>query len=842
MAKPSKTRQVEGDDDPKEQMKTKTHSLPEELRPSLSRTDSAYSELKRGDDGYSSQGRLHEREDEEDEEDVASQRGADRDTDDADDERRESVFTFASISSLPESAYEMDPANEKGVMHKPYTPMMIRPSFRRPESVRRMQMSSPTPSERSLRRSLLSSQRVRTPNSGKSSVKGSPRRPKWAHEKEEEEKKEYPLVLLHMTLLPIELRWSKETMEELLSGDTLESLQLLQSRLSSTILQRGILIPHPKDEYELLEERLLEALELKTERVTKCGHFRARESTSSASSEDSGVGSSMEDVDNGTSCRTCHRHLSAVSTAVGGGRKWSIKVFAANGLMRASAWTAAWSEMESVDIEIMPWIDEDVRKSLDARTLKEEVEENARQEEEMRRIATTAEEQFRVESVREAKAWDEQTCRDGREQQEDFKKPTDHKMSISKENTVEEDLHPVSRKADDLPPVYPRKDIPLSLLLRNYIFLLAQDKRNVLIFGLTLLTLFFGLRASLGPVTTSLPLPPPIYEHIDAPLPTLQHTSNPSFSRLAQPALPAFVASSAIEQVGSIFERTTAAVETSATSSCSAMLPSTTEDAVFASSESVVEEASNEASATESAASTSAARIAEEETPSEASSTESVALTLLKDAGEEDTPKEAIATESPAASISSESVLEEDIRKEAIAVESVASTSPDSLEEEETAKEAIAIESPAASTSPESLGEEETPKDAIAVESVASTSPDSLGEEEIPKEAIATKSPVVSISSESVVEEEIRKEAIATESVASTSPESQVDEDTPNESPESLVEEEEEEEEEPPTIPTIPNPASIISTTKHTEQQQCLNTASPRHILLEEDAQQRQQQ
>lgn len=805
MAKPSKTRQVEGDDDPKEQMKTKTHSLPEELRPSLSRTDSAYSELKRGEDGYSSQGRLHEREDEEDDLDVALQRGADRDTDDADDERRESVFTFASISSLPESAYEMDPANEKGVIHKPYTPMMIRPSFRRPESVRRMQMSSPTPSERSLRRSLLSSQRVRTPNSGKSSVKGSPRRPKWAHEKEEEEKKEYPLVLLHMTLLPIELRWSEETMEELLSGDTLESLQLLQSRLSSTILQRGILIPHPKDEYELLEERLLEALELKTERVTKCGHFRARESTSSASSEDSGVGSSVEDVDDATSCRTCHRHLSAVSTAVGGGRKWSIKVFAANGLMRASAWTAAWSEMESVDIEIMPWIDEDVRKSLDARTLKEEVEENARQEEEMRRIATTAEEQFRVESVREAKMWDEQACRDGREQQEDFKKPTDHKMSISKENTVDEDLHPVSRKADDLPPVYPRKDIPLSLLLRNYIFLLAQDKRNVLIFGLTLLTLFFGLRASLGPVTTSLPLPPPIYEHINAPLPTLQHTSSPSYSSLAQPALPAFVASSAIEQVESIFERTTAATEESATSSCSAMLPGVTEDAV--SSEGIVEEASNEASATESAASTSAARIAEEETPSEASSTEFAASTPPENAGEEDTPKEAIATESPAASISPESALEEDIRKEAIAVESVASTSPDSLEEEETAKEVI------------------------AVESVASTSPDSLGEGETPKEAIATKSPAASTSSESVVEEETPKEAIVIESVASTSPESQVDEDTPNESPESLVEEEEEDEEQP-TIPTIPNPASIISTTEYTEQQQCLNTASPRHILL----------
>ena len=548
MAKPSKSHQFEiyeDEDQPSGEMEhipepgDLPHSLPGEPRATFLRTDSAYSQQKR--DGGGNPGDLQSQESEADEDgDTTLLHEVDHELDDADDERRESVFTSASVSSLPESAFETD--YERGAMHKPYTPPMIRPSFRRPESVRRMQMSSPAPSERSLRRSVLSPPRSRTSRSARSSVKGSPRPQKWADEEPQQDKKDYPLVLLHLTLLPANLHWSRQSMEELLPADTLESLQLLKSKISSTIHQRGILIPHPKDEYELLEERLLEALELKKERVTRCGHFRARESTSSASSADSGVGSSVEGLDYGDSCATCHHELKTVNSAVrAGGRKWSIKVFAANGLMRASAWTAAWADMESIDVEILPWIDEEVRKALDTRALQEAAEDFARHEEEARNMAE-AEEVFRVE---EARAWE---ASKGRNDQRDHNTQAEHIAPIS------HNAKPSTRGVDDLPQVYRPKDIPLSLLLKNYVFLLAQDKRNVIIFGLAMLTLFVSLRASLGP-DTNLALPP-VCKDIQAESPVLQHMAKDVLSSSPEP-----VASSAIEQIENFLENTTTAVD-----------------------------------------------------------------------------------------------------------------------------------------------------------------------------------------------------------------------------------------------------------------------------------------
>ncbi|PPJ57229.1 hypothetical protein CBER1_02784 [Cercospora berteroae] len=415
------------------------------------------------------------------------------DIEDADDERRESAFTSASISSLPESTFETD--YERGAMHTPYTPPMIRPSFRRPESVKKMQMSSPAPSERSLRRSLLSPPRVRTPRSGRSSIKGSPGRSKWAVPDLEMEKKDYPLVLLHVTLLPINLSWSRHSMENILPASTLESLRLLRSKVTETILQRGILIPHPSGDYELLEERLLEALELKPERITKCGHFRSR---SSASSSDSGVGSSVEGLEDSDVCDTCHHHLKPINAAISArGRKWTIKVFAANGLMRASAWTAAWTEMERVDVEILPYIDEDLRTKLDEKALEEAAEEDARQQEEAKRVSE-AEQEFRTRQEQLAKRSSERRA------------PAQH-PPLTKESSPASP--PPSSRLDELPRVYQPKDIPLSLLLKNYIFLLAQDKRNVLVFGLAAIAVAVALQACLAPRFDASMLPP-AFEHV----------------------------------------------------------------------------------------------------------------------------------------------------------------------------------------------------------------------------------------------------------------------------------------------------------------------------------------
>lgn len=404
-----------------------------------------------------------------------------------DEERRESAVTSTSISSLPESSSETDQERSRP-MHKPYTPPMIRPSFRRPQSVQRMQMTSPLPFERSPRRSVHSQSRYGTPRSKRSSIKGSPRPRKYQEEEYvEPEKKEYPLVLLHVTLLPVELRWSMETMQEILPQKTLDNLQVLRSKVTETILQRGILIPHPREEYELLEERLLEALELRKERITKCGHFRSRDSVSSTSSDegsiqsqDSGVGSSVESDED--LCETCKHHFKTSRTVHGSGRsKWNIRVFAANGLMRASAWVAAWSEMERVDVEIMPWISEDLRRQLDARG---EEEDDVDKDLEIEL----------PERMPEAPSLS----------------PDPPALPLQPVITAafEEGQEPQSPDGE-LPEVYRAKDVPLSLLLRNYIYLLAQDRKNIVIIGLAALAMFLTLRAALVPPHVDIsPLPP----------------------------------------------------------------------------------------------------------------------------------------------------------------------------------------------------------------------------------------------------------------------------------------------------------------------------------------------
>lgn len=430
-----------------------------------------------------------------------------RDEGDADDERRESTLTAVSISSLPESAYETDHDLEI-LGHNPSTPPIIRPIFRQIESIQRLQIkSAPHFGSRSPRRSLLYHFRSRTgtPRSARSgNARGSPRprkRISETTEAPEEEQKHYPLVLLHVTLLPVNLPWSTESMQELLPANVLENLQLIRSKVSETVLNRGILIPHPREEYELLEERLLEALELQDERVTKCGHFRNRESSSESDNggdSDSGVGSSVDGSD-GELCATCQHHIKTLRTPTGGGsKKWSIRIFAANGLMRASAWTAAWTDMESVDVEVLPWISEDVSRKLDER--REQVKgaaEAEREEEEEERIRRIVEEH--VWHAREELKRSYEVDRSTKENAtaETLKVPN-LKKEAAKEELAEQCLQGALPRSmpKDAPQIYRRSQIPVSILLKNYIYLLTKDRRNVAIFFLGMVAIFFALMAA----------------------------------------------------------------------------------------------------------------------------------------------------------------------------------------------------------------------------------------------------------------------------------------------------------------------------------------------------------
>lgn len=410
--------------------------------------------------------------------------------DDGDDERRDSYLTKSSVSSVLAESVE-------GHACQPYNPILSRTPQQRPHSSLGVPMSSPTPwpmgnTKGSITRSSRS--RAGTP---RAQARRSPLHRKQAHASMRETKAEQqPLVLLHVKLLPVSLPWSLELMREILPKRILDNLQLLRSKATDTVLQRGVLLPHPGEDYELLEERLLEALELQPPRITKCGHFRSRQSTSSAGS-DSGIGSSVEGLDD-EHCSACHHHISATKG------KWWIRVFAANGLMRANTWAAAWTEMERVDAEIMPFISDRLRMTLDERKIEQQAENGGDIEPAVKK----------EESQGFRSACDEAACEDTA-----VFSPTlsrgDLAYTLQEEGTVRSEIEtkPESRSGSpkearpplhesgyqDLPQVYRPKDIPLSILLRNYILLLARDRRKVAIFFLAVLGLFFALRPAAIP-------------------------------------------------------------------------------------------------------------------------------------------------------------------------------------------------------------------------------------------------------------------------------------------------------------------------------------------------------
>ncbi|KAK2682338.1 hypothetical protein RAB80_000284 [Fusarium oxysporum f. sp. vasinfectum] len=213
-----------------------------------------------------------------------------------------------------------------------------RPVFRSPSSVKAMQMSSPPGSTigspRSSRRAPLSASRLGSPRfSEQYSPKKTPPRFK---------RSTPPLVLLHVTLLP--LRWPWGDVLENADADDLskeckairDAWRLLQDRMADTTVERGILLPHPQSDYEVLEERLLEALDLPMRRRARILDRRSQAPPTHW-------------------CKTCKSDINYES--LGRAKVFRVKVYASNGLIRGGAWEACWKEMERVDVEIEPLVD-----------------------------------------------------------------------------------------------------------------------------------------------------------------------------------------------------------------------------------------------------------------------------------------------------------------------------------------------------------------------------------------------------------------------------------------------------------------------------------------------------
>jgi hypothetical protein len=338
-----------------------------------------------------------------------------------------------------------------------------------------------------------------------------------------------PLVLLHVTLLPCPaLAYSTKSIAELAPTYFLENWRLLQEKVGDTILARGILIPHPGEEYDLLEERVLESLDLWTPRILDCGHFYASDEDAE---DDSGTDSGVSDVGRksilpptsdvtphkdeeqaleGGFCTCCSRPVDGVIT--GRSRRWNLRIYAANGLMRAGAWAASYSEMERIDVEIEPWLPEEAKRELDHRREQEDREEQMLAAE-ADRLRSEVEE---VEKKREEEELAKKDAIERAKQMElEVKTLSAALLSASQTPVSQPDLSEDSAGPKETPATSPSvpqvrtkavapslgKDIPLSKLLFNYLYLLAQDRRNIALAILSTLVfcLTIGSRSAIQP-------------------------------------------------------------------------------------------------------------------------------------------------------------------------------------------------------------------------------------------------------------------------------------------------------------------------------------------------------
>ena len=404
----------------------------------------------------------------------------------------------------------------------PFTPIKLRPSgFRNPSSVRAMRDTTPplyhltpplsTGSKHQSGSYFPIPSRKGTPRSHQRSPS------KTSPSKRVAAKKEYPLVLLHVTLLPIPTPYSNSVMERVLPAYILSNWKLLREKMTATVLDRGILIPHPREDYDLLEERLLESLELRMPRILACGHFHL---DADEEAELLAAGEDIEEEDNDADiCADCGRRVRDGRYGAGtGSRRWDIKLYAANGLMRAGAWGAAWREMERVDVEVCPWLGEDLKGEL-------EIAREAEEQDEALRLASEEEVTPNIRPEEDTQMEDGPTSGgldDARMKEiygEDARAYTD-------ELHASHSPSPSPKRSPPSPFIQqpPSDELPLSTLLLNYLAILSRDPRNVAIALLSLLVLFLAVVSRFSSKTASMmPLPS---DYVPQRLPTANRATN----------------------------------------------------------------------------------------------------------------------------------------------------------------------------------------------------------------------------------------------------------------------------------------------------------------------------
>jgi hypothetical protein len=388
--------------------------------------------------------------------------------------RRISNITATSVSSFPDSAWPSDSDVPAYYSNAKYRPAYHVGSRRRSPLPERISPSS-------LRPPKYSSYRPRSRDGGGRPIS---RGEDVAHHEVLQETPA-PLVLLHVTILPPRLPWSRTVLDATLAPELKRQFGVLRAATSGLVAQRGILIAHPGDEFELVEESVLEALDLLPERIGYDGQYRPRTPNTLLEGE-----VDEEEEAEVPICETCQRvHV---------GDAWYTRVYAANGLMRAGAWGACWSEMERVDVEVRPCISEPVRQRLDDMQL---AEDTATERDTHHPPAHSMPELQRVEVP-------EQHIKSHlvTPTQETALEPIEpHDTSKTQSKLTE--CRPLSMLNNELPPIYQPKDVPLRLFLRNYLCLLLRDRRTVAISFLVLALLaltFHGILARQDATTSTL--------------------------------------------------------------------------------------------------------------------------------------------------------------------------------------------------------------------------------------------------------------------------------------------------------------------------------------------------
>ncbi|KAK3939239.1 hypothetical protein QBC46DRAFT_388229 [Diplogelasinospora grovesii] len=309
--------------------------------------------------------------------------------------------------------------------------------FRTPSAVRAMQMSSPTPSVYGGASPRSGKRRSGTPGNGLPTISrlGSPTvstqySPKGRSTPPRfKSRKEAPLVLLHVTLLPLQWMWGHVMNSlDVVNGKALDergeiynapeqlktlrdAWRELQDRVGDTVLERGVLLPHPQNDYEVLEERLLEALELplrRRARILECGHYLGPANVMAEDeeeSEDEYAESGRAKEEKKHWCNTCRGEIKYED--LGPGKVFRVKVYASNGLMKAGAWEACWKEMERVDIEVEPIVDPSLQSELEELAVVVELDQEDRMRREEEAAALEAEREQEQEQVRESIEKDE---------------------------------------------------------------------------------------------------------------------------------------------------------------------------------------------------------------------------------------------------------------------------------------------------------------------------------------------------------------------------------------------------------------------------------------------------